>query len=138
MFSILLVEDHQMMAASLVSALSQNGRFHIAGVVENAEEALEQLPVLQVDLALVDVVLPRISGIDLVLSIRRQYPSLPCLMISGRTAPHYVSRSLSAGANGYVLKDDIHDVIQGIHHVLKGNLYLSQPLLPGKTDLALS
>lgn len=137
MCSILLVEDHRILAQSLVTALSQRGPFHIAGVVESAEEAMQQLPSLRVDLALVDVVLPRISGIELVLSIRRQYPRLPCLMISGRSAPHYVSRSLSAGANGYVLKDDIHDVIQGIRHVMNGKLYLSQPLLVGKTDLPL-
>lgn len=117
------------MAQSLVATLSQKGNLRFVGVVESAEEALEQLMGLHVDLALVDVVLPRISGIELVLSIRQKYPRLPCLMISGSTAPHYVSRSLSAGANGYVLKDDIYDVIDGIHYVLNGGTYLSKPLI---------
>jgi DNA-binding NarL/FixJ family response regulator len=86
MCSILLVEDHRIMAQSLVTALSQRGPFHMAGVVESAEEAMELLPGLRVDLALVDVVLPQISGIE---------------------------------------------------HVMKGKLYLSQPLLAGKPDLPL-
>lgn len=116
------------MAETLVHALSRDGYFRIADVAENADDAIRRLPGLQVDLALVDVVLPRVSGIELVLWIRAKYPLLPCLMISGRTAGDYVSRSLAAGASGYVLKDDIHDIIRGIQHVLDGGMYLSRSL----------
>lgn len=49
-------------------------------------------------------------------------------MISGRSNGQYVSRSLAAGARGYVLKDDLHDVMTGIQHVLEGGTYLSQRL----------
>ena len=49
-------------------------------------------------------------------------------MISGRNASHYVKRSLAAGARGYVLKDDIQDVIKGIRSVLKGGIYLSKEI----------
>jgi DNA-binding NarL/FixJ family response regulator len=49
-------------------------------------------------------------------------------MISGRRAGHYVKRSLAAGARGYVLKDDILDVIEGVRYVLKGGVYLSKGL----------
>jgi DNA-binding NarL/FixJ family response regulator len=82
----------------------------------------------QVDLALVDVVLPRTSGIELVAMIQQKYPDLPCLMISGRSAEQYVKRSLAAGARGYVLKDDFRDVMKGIRRVLKGGTYLSKQL----------
>jgi DNA-binding NarL/FixJ family response regulator len=81
-----------------------------------------------VDLALVDVVLPRTSGIDLVSMIQQKYPGLPCLMISGRSAGQYVRRSMEAGARGYVLKDDFQDVMKGIRRVLKGGTYLSKQL----------
>ena len=60
--------------------------------------------------------------------IQQRYPGLPCLMISGRSAGHYVNRSLAAGARGYVLKDDVHDVMKGIRRVLKGGTYLSKQL----------
>ena len=49
-------------------------------------------------------------------------------MISGRSASQYVKRSLAAGARGYVLKDDIQEVILGIRHVLGGGVYLSKQL----------
>ena len=129
MCSILLVEDHKIMAEALVRVLHNKGNFRVADVAESAEEALERLPHLQVDLALVDVVLPHTSGIDLVMKIREQYPTLPCLMISSWNAGQYVKRSLGAGARGYVLKDDVHEVIHGIRHVLKGGTYLSKQII---------
>ena len=132
MCSILLVEDHKIMAETLTRLLRTKGNFNVADVAESAEDALEWLSDQeadhQVDLALVDVVLPRTSGIELVSMIQQKYPGLPCLMISGRSNGQYVSRSLAAGARGYVLKDDLHDVMTGIQHVLEGGTYLSQQL----------
>lgn len=131
MCRIFLVEDHKLMADALVSILHRKGNFQVADVAETAEEALERLSNVQVDLALVDVVLPHTSGIELVSMIRQQYPDLPCLMISGRSARQYVKRSLEAGARGYVLKDDIQEVIHGIRRVLEGDIYLSKQLGEG-------
>ena len=132
MCSILLVEDHKAMAETLVHILRTKGKFNVADVAENAEEAMEWLlerkAEYQVNLALVDVVLPRTSGIELVSMIQQKYPGLPCLMISGRSAGQYVKRSLAAGARGYVLKDDVQDVMKGIRRVLKGGTYLSKQL----------
>jgi DNA-binding NarL/FixJ family response regulator len=131
MCRIFLVEDHKMMAETLVSVLHKEGNFEVSDVAASAEDALERLPNLQVDLALVDVVLPYTSGIDLVSKIQESHPGLPCLMISGRNAAQYVKRSLAAGARGYVLKDDIQEVMHGIRKVLEGGIYLSRHLDEG-------
>jgi DNA-binding NarL/FixJ family response regulator len=132
MCSILVVEDHKIMAETLVHVLRTKGKFQVADVAESAEDALEWLSERpgrhQVDLALVDVVLPRTSGIELVSMIQQKYPDLPCLMISGRSAGQYVKRSMAAGARGYVLKDDFQDVMKGIRRVLNGGTYLSKQL----------
>jgi DNA-binding NarL/FixJ family response regulator len=132
MCSILLVEDHKIMAETLVRILRAKGNFHVADVVESAEDALEWLSECpldhKIDLALVDVVLPRTSGIELVSIIQEKYPGLPCLMISGRSAGHYVKRSLAAGARGYVLKDDLQEVMKGVQLVLEGGMYLSEQI----------
>ena len=124
MCSILLVEDHKIMTESLIHILRTKGHFNVADVAESAEH--EANP--QVDLALVDVVLPRTSGIDLVSMIQQKYPAILCLMISGRSGGPYVKRSLATGARGYVLKDDFQDVVKGVRHVLEGGMYLSEQL----------
>jgi len=132
MCSILVVEDHKIMAETLVHVLRTKGNFSIADVAESAEDALEWLSEQkadpQVDLALVDVVLPRTSGIELVSMIQQRYPGIPCLMISGHSAGQYIKDSLVAGARGYVLKDNFQDVLKGIQHVVEGGTYLSEQL----------
>jgi DNA-binding NarL/FixJ family response regulator len=120
------------MAETLVHVLRTKGEFKVEDVAESAEDAMAWLsgrePYPPVDLALVDVVLPGTSGIELVSMIQQKYPGLPCLMISGRSAGQYVKRSMEAGARGYVLKDDFHDVVKGIEYVLGGGTYLSPQL----------
>lgn len=132
MCSILLVEDHKIMAETLARILRTKGNFYVADVAESAEDALAWLSAQDseppADLALVDVVLPCTSGIELVSTIRQKFPDLPCLMISGRSSGQYVKRSLAAGARGYVLKDDLNDVMTGIQYVLEGGTYLSKQL----------
>jgi len=67
--SILLVEDHAAFANALLNILNKNGNMNVVAVADSAEKALEQLPELHVDLVLVDVSLPQMSGINLVAAL---------------------------------------------------------------------
>ena len=126
--SILIVEDHKIVADVLASILRRSGKFEVAGMVHTAEDALERLSGQGVDLVLVDVSLPHTSGIELVAMIHEKYPHIPSLVISGHNTNLYVNRSLAAGARGYIVKDDIHDIVEGIQRVLNGDTYLSKQL----------
>ena len=126
MTSILLVEDHEMFAQALLRVLRERGNLNVVAVVPSAEEALEQLPNLAVDLVLVDVSLPHQSGISLVISLQQQYPHLPCVMLSGHVSQHYARSSLAAGARGYLVKDRADEILEGIDRVLHGEIYLSE------------
>ena len=128
MISILLVEDHAIFADALSRLLQERGRHEVVEVVGTAEQAQERLPEVDVDLVLVDVSLPKMSGIDLVAKIHERYPKLPCLMLSGHNASQYVNRSLAAGARGYLLKEDVGGILEGIQQVLQGNVYVSKGL----------
>ena len=128
MLSVLLVEDHAILASVLARMLLNTGNLEVTVVAGTAEEALRQLPEQQFDLALVDVFLPEMSGISLVALMREQYPDLPCLMLSGHMLDYYVQSSLDAGARGYVLKDKSDEILEGIQHVLQGETYVSSEL----------
>jgi DNA-binding NarL/FixJ family response regulator len=128
MISILLVEDHAVFAAVLVRLLSKSGDMEVVSVARTAERALQELPEQEFDLVLVDVALPEMNGIGLVALLHEEYPDLPCLMLSGHALKHYVDRALRAGARGYVLKDNSHDIINSIRHVLQGEIYVSPEL----------
>ena len=126
MTSILLVEDHAIFAQALLRMLRERGHLEVVEVAESAEEALEKIPDLDIDLVLVDVSLPRRSGISLVLVLRERYPDLPCVMLSGHLSPHYARRSLEAGARGYLVKDHTEEILLGIRRVLQGEVYVSE------------
>jgi len=130
MASILVVEDHPVFVQSIVRLLQERGGFDVTAA-HTGEEAVQLLPHLNVDLALIDVSLPGISGIQLIKTIHDEKPALPCLMISGHLQTHYVQQSMEAGARGYVLKEDIPGILEGIQQALAGGTYISQALRPG-------
>lgn len=128
MTSILLVEDHAIFAQVLRRMLQEKGNLTISDVARSAEEALEKIPDLDVDLVLVDVSLPQRSGISLVIALRAKYPDLPCIMLSGHVSQHYARSSLAAGARGYLVKDRAEEILKGIQCVLQGEIYVSEEL----------
>jgi DNA-binding NarL/FixJ family response regulator len=126
MTSILLVEDHAIFAKALLRVLRERGRLEVVDIAESAEEALDKLPDLDVDLVLVDVSLPSKSGISLVIVLHERYPELPCVMLSGHLSSHYARTSLAAGARGYLVKDHADEILEGIQRVLQGEIYVSE------------
>jgi DNA-binding NarL/FixJ family response regulator len=128
MASILLVEDHEIFANALLRVLKQRGQLDVVAVARSAEAALAQIADLEVDLVLVDVSLPRRSGISLVLVLHERYPELPCVMLSGHVSQHYARSSLAAGARGYLVKDNAEEIVEGIQRVLQGEIYVSEIL----------
>ena len=126
--SILLVEDHAAFANALLNILNKNGNMNVVAVADSAEKALEQLPELHVDLVLVDVSLPKMSGINLVAALHEKYPDLPCVMLSGHMSSQYARRALDAGARGYLLKDNPAGILTGIQHIVNGEIYVSEEL----------
>lgn len=122
---IFVVEDHPVMREMLVTFLTEQTGHAVCGAAETAEEALEQLGEAAPALALVDVSLPGMSGIDLVEQIQRQWPEVRCLMISGHGEPEYVRQALAAGARGYVVKGDPYELPGAIEAVLGDGTYVS-------------
>jgi DNA-binding NarL/FixJ family response regulator len=129
MISILLVEDHTIFASVLVRLLRETDDLEVTAVAGTAEEALRLLPRQEFDLVLVDVYLPKISGIMLVALIHERFPELPCMMLSGHMLNHYVKSALKAGARGYLLKDNCQRIPEAIEYVLSGEIYVSEELV---------
>lgn len=125
--TLLVVEDHEIFVQALVRLLRDRGHYDVTAV-GSGEQALERLLGAEFDVALLDVSLPGINGIDLIRRIHEAQPQLPCLMVSGYMAPHYVVQSMAAGARGYVLKEDITGILDAIQQILQGGTFVSQAL----------
>lgn len=129
MASILVVEDHPLFVQSLVRLLRDRGG-HEVMAVSSGEQALQHLSDGKFDVVLIDVSLPGMNGIDLVSQVHKANPALPCLMVSGHMTTSFVQQSLASGARGYVLKEDIPGILEGIKQVMRGGTFISPALRP--------
>src|SRR5512135_1048390 len=117
MTSILVVEDHPAFKESVERLLSQRGGYEVT-TAPTGEQALQKITDHDFDLVLLDISLPGRSGIWLLRAIRKRKPKIPCLMLSGFSAGFYVQQAIEEGARGYVLKDDVPGILDGIQQVL--------------------
>jgi DNA-binding NarL/FixJ family response regulator len=129
MTSVLLVEDHPILARAVENLLTTRLRLDRFVQIRSAEETAARLPELSVDVALIDISLPGMSGLDLIALIVRDRPGLPCVALSGHRETTYVRRALEAGARGYVNKEQATSLPQAIERVLAGGFYLSEDLM---------
>ena len=128
--SVLLVEDHTVMASMLARFLRERGGIDVWASVGTAEAALERLAAHKgganwPELALVDVSLPGMNGLDLVVKLGHLYPDLPVVMVSAHHDPTYVRQALEKGARGYVAKGDPPAIVEAVGQVLAGEIFLS-------------
>ena len=135
-YSIFLVEDHAGFANALKNMLSQNETLKIVAVAETAEEALEQLRGLDVDLVLIDFSLPDMTGLNLLERLHHEHPDLRCAILSGHLLPQHARRALDVGGRGYLIKDNPMEILEGIQCMLRGEFYVSEELRnTGSSDL---
>jgi DNA-binding NarL/FixJ family response regulator len=102
-----IVEDHQDLREILAAYVDSRPDFAVCGTAGSGETALAEIPVVMPDLALIDVSMPGIDGIELVRRLRSLGLNLRIIMLSGHFDPPYVEAALKAGAQAYVPKGNI-------------------------------
>lgn len=108
---ILLIDDHAIVRDGLRTILEASGRVTVVGEAGAAREGIRRLRELEVDVVILDVSLPDMSGIEALKTIRAEWPRLPVVMFSMHADREYCVRALRAGAQGYVLKQSASDDI---------------------------
>lgn len=125
MIRLLVVDDHTVVRKGLCSLLTSRYNIEVVGEAADGQEAIQQDRDLHPDVILMDLVMPRKSGLEAILEIRKENPAARILILTSFGEEAYVSTALRAGAQGYVLKDSSPDqLINAIHSVFLGNLLL--------------
>src|SRR2546423_5788196 len=123
---ILVVDDHPLFRHGLVQLLNSERSFDVVGEASGAPEALTLARQLNPTMVIVDLGLKGPSGLELTKSIRVEFPKMPVLVLSMHDEPTYAVRSLRAGANGYVTKEEaLGSVLVAVREVISGRTYLS-------------
>jgi DNA-binding NarL/FixJ family response regulator len=129
MIRVLLVDDHALFRSSLRVRLEQEDGITPVGEAGTAEQAVSRTRALQPDLVLLDLVLPRRSGHELIPELLTVSPSTHVLVVSSLTQPTSVRRAITAGARGYVPKHaSDSDLIEAIRRVAAGERYVDPKL----------
>ncbi|MHC4624117.1 MAG: response regulator [Planctomycetota bacterium] len=124
---ILIVDDHAIVRQGLAQLISQEPDLVVCGQAENAEQALQAVENLHVDLAVVDISLSGTNGVELTGKIKAKYPHLPVLILTMHDEAKYAERAFKAGAKGYVTKHEAAEtIITAIRLILCGHKYISQ------------
>jgi len=126
---VLVVDDHTLFAAGTVSLLSFESRISVVGVAKNGIECMDIISNTKSDVVLLDIKLPDACGADLIDKIKKVQPEVKIIMLTGHSPKGYVAKSISKGANGFLLKDcSVKEMIQGILRVYDGGVFFSQGL----------
>jgi DNA-binding NarL/FixJ family response regulator len=124
--TILLADDHSIVRKGLRSTLEEEPGYRIVGEASNGREAVRLAEQLTPDVAIVDIGMPQLNGIDATAQILKASPQTQVLILSMHSDETYVLRALTAGAKAYLLKDTAeNDVITAVKSVRQGKAYFS-------------
>ncbi len=124
---IMIVDDHPIVRQGLRRLMESEPDLEVCGEAETAREAKSMIRELRPDGVIVDVSLAQGDGLELVKDARAHYPSLPLLVLSMHDEVIYAERMLSAGANGYIMKQAASDqFLVALRRVLEGGIYVSE------------
>ena len=123
----MVVDDHPMMLKGLVMTLNAEHGFEVVGQFNRAEEALQRSTELKPDLAVVDISLPGMSGLELIKHLVGLDQNLKILVVSRHEEILYAERVLRAGAKGYVMKQEAgEEMVKAVKKILNGGIYVSE------------
>jgi two-component system response regulator NreC len=123
---VLLVEDHTVVRQGLRRLLETEPEIAIVGEFGDGRGAIEAVRTLRPAVAIVDISLPNLNGIEVTRQLTKTSPDTKVLILSMHADDGYVRQSLKAGAKGYLLKDaDDRDLIKAVHALDAGGSYFS-------------
>ena len=124
---VLLVDDHAVVRGGLAQLIRGEPEVTICGEAASAEEAVELASKVKPDIAIVDITLGGVNGIELTKNLQAIQPKLRILVLSMHDESHYAERALRAGAKGYVMKREAGDqIVKAIRTVAAGEVYVSE------------
>jgi DNA-binding NarL/FixJ family response regulator len=124
---VLIADDHKIVRDGLKGILAATADIEVAAEAAGGDEALALVRANDYDVALIDMSMPGLSGIDLVKRLRAEKPKLRLLVLSMHGEHQYAARALKAGAAGYLTKDSASEQLIGaIRKVAAGGVHISE------------
>jgi DNA-binding NarL/FixJ family response regulator len=125
MIRVLVVDDHPVVRHGLMAILRWEKDMELVGEAADGAEAVRMILDHQPDVVLLDLRLPKLSGVEVMRHVRGKAPGTRFLVLTTYDTDEYIGPALAAGANGYLLKDaEPDELLRGIHALMQGGAAL--------------
>ncbi|MGD9953503.1 MAG: response regulator transcription factor, partial [Burkholderiales bacterium] len=132
MIRVLLADDHQIVREGLRRILAGQADLQVAAEAADGDEALALVRAQDFDVAVIDLSMPGLSGLDLVKRLKLEKPALKLLVLSMHGEQQYAARALKAGASGYLTKDSAAGQLMGaLRKIAAGGVHVSDAAAAG-------
>jgi len=122
---ILVADDHPIVRSGLKTVLDAQPDLEVVAEAEDGAEAVKKGLAEDIHLAILDVAMPKLTGVQAAAELHKQRPELKLLMLSMYDSEQFLFESLKAGASGYVLKSDAdHDIVDACRRTMRGQSFL--------------
>ncbi len=126
MINILIVDDYSLIRKGLKKILSREPDISVVREAGNGFEVIDCIKEAEIDLVLLDISMPKKSGLEVLKDLKYVYPDLPVLMLSMHHEDRYAFRCFKGGANGYISKmSSAEELVKAIRKTMAGEKYLS-------------
>ena len=134
--TIVLADDHTLVRQGIETLLSGNDSLEIVGQAGDGYEALELIEERKPDLAILDISMPRLNGLEATRKMAEKGLDTEVIFLSMYDDEGYIRRAIKTGASGYLLKEDaIDELEEAIESVRKGYHYMSPPILTSLVEM---
>jgi len=124
-YSIFIVDDHDIIREGLKTILRRQPDYEVIGEAKDGEEALEKVSSLKPDILLLDITMPKKTGLEIIEQVLKKSPATKILIISVHKANAYVLKALQSGVKGYLSKENAaDDLLQALRKIVSGQVYL--------------
>lgn len=127
MIQVLLADDHSIVRAGLRRIVEESGDMKVVAEASDGREALKQVAALSPDVAVVDISMPGLDGLEVVSRLKDTCPGMPVLILTMHEEAQYIVRAIEAGAMGYLTKQSAPEqLVTAIRRVHSGQRYITE------------
>ena len=126
MIKVLLADDHSIVRAGLRRIVEESGDMEVIAEAADGREAIQQAHKQLPDVAVIDISMPALDGLEVISQLRNYYPKLPILILTMHEEGQYVVRAIEAGAMGYITKQSAPEqLVKAIRKVHSGSRFVT-------------
>ena len=126
MIKVLLADDHSIVRAGLRRIVEESGEMHVVAEAADGRKAIQLVQKTAPDVAVIDISMPGLDGLEVIAQLQAQHPKLPILVLTMHEEGQYVVRAIQAGAMGYLTKQSAPEqLVKAIRKIYDGQRYIT-------------